>query len=131
MLICPACKLELRSTYMVRKPIRNIDHPNQRCSGDGIGRLAEIDNTPQISKKQQQIMDNKAAQNRNDAHHHAQSAHAMNSYQTQHKNAGVQQARVNLASEARLGGHSSADSNSKQNSNTTGGLGAINRATRK
>ncbi len=131
MIVCPDCGLELNSTYIMGTVITNQHHPNKKCSGDGIGKKGVIDNTPQQSKKQQKIAATQAAAAKNDAHKVAQSERNMNTYQTRHKDDAVQQARVEKAGQVGLGGHASANSNSKQNNNTTGGLAAINKATKK
>jgi hypothetical protein len=131
MIVCPACGLELRPSYMALTPIKNIDHPNGKCKDGGIGQVGVNNNAQQISKKQQKIMNTQAAITKNTNHHVQQSQKAMNTYQTQHKDPNVQATRTNLAGQNRLGGHSSQTSNSKQNNNTTGGLAAINKATQK
>ena len=127
MLCCPACGAELRTDYRVNTPIKNINHPNGRCTGGGIGLVGVIDNGKKVSHDQQKIRDTKAAVSKNTAHHEQQSAKVFGDYQTAHHNTTIQAGRVDKAKKLKLGGHASQDSNSKQNSNTAKGLNLINK----
>jgi hypothetical protein len=119
---CPVCNKRISDNHLVTKAITADEHPGTSKCG-GIGQMARYGH--EVAKHQQKTNDKIAGENRSAKHKANNSARNANLYETPHKNAALQQARVDQAVKVGLPGHASANSNSKPNSGTTNKLKQI------